>query len=76
MIKSAHDERYKSLLKHLIAARNAQGLSIRDLAALIDEPNQLVNNVENGVRKLTVHEYVQYCQALKIDPKAGLDILI
>jgi len=50
-------------------------LSMRDLALLIGEPHQFVGKIETGERRLDVFEYVQYCQALKIDPGKGLKLL-
>jgi hypothetical protein len=48
---------------------------MRDLAHLLDEPFQLINKIESAERKLSVHEYVQYCNALGIDASDGLKIL-
>ena len=75
MIKSLNEEKYKAFIAYLKAAREAQGLSIRDLGELIGEPNQIVHRIENGERKLTVQEYVQYCRALKIEPMPGIEML-
>ena len=72
MIKSAHDEKYKNLLKYLNTAREEQGLTVRMLGERLGEHNQLVSKIESGVRKLSVHEYVQYCDALGVDPLEGI----
>ena len=75
MIKSVYDPKYQSLLDYLKSARTGQGLTVRDLAILIDEPFQFISKIETGQRRLTVHEYVQYCEALKIDPIEGIKLL-
>lgn len=75
MIKNIHNTRYELLSKWLKDARLKRGLSVRDLAELIDEPFQLISKVERGQRRLNVYEYVQYCKALKIKPSDGLDLL-
>ncbi|MES2826484.1 MAG: helix-turn-helix transcriptional regulator [Pseudomonadota bacterium] len=75
MIKSVYNSRYQALLAYLKNARLEQGLTVRDVGELIDEPFQFVSKIENGQRKLTAHEFVQYCEFLKIDPIAGLKLL-
>ena len=75
MIKSVHHSKYQALLAYLKSARLEQGLTVRDLALLIDEPFQFVSKVETGQRRLTVHEFVQYCEALEIDPIEGVKLL-
>lgn len=72
MKKSITSAKYISLLSWLKAARNEKGLTMRDLAELIDEPHQFIGKVETGERRLDVYEYIQYCKALKIDPTEGL----
>ena len=76
MKKSIPSAKYLSLLSWLKKARNDQGLTMRDLADLIDEPHQFIGKVESGERKLDVYEYVQYCQALNIEPTEGIEYLL
>ncbi|WP_335989184.1 XRE family transcriptional regulator [Pseudoalteromonas sp. CH_XMU1449-3] len=75
MIKHINNSRYKALIDWLKTARIEQGLSVRDLGKLLDEPHQFVVKVETCERKLNVFEYVQYCEALKLDSKKGIDKL-
>lgn len=75
MIKSINTEKYQDLIDWLKAARLAKGLSIRDLALVIDEPFQFISKIETAQRKLNIHEYVQYCDALSLDPIEGLEII-
>lgn len=75
MIKSINTEKYQELLSWLKKGRLAQGLTVRDLALVIDEPFQFVSKIETAQRKLSIHEYVQYCEALHLDPVKGLEII-
>lgn len=75
MKKSIPSQKYLSLVSWLRDARLDQDLSMRDLAELIDEPHQFIGKIESGERRLDVYEYIQYCQALKIDPIDGIKIL-
>ena len=75
MIKSINTEKYAKLLDWLKAGRLSKELTVRDLALIIDEPFQFVSKIETAQRKLNIHEYVQYCQALNLDPVEGLKIL-
>jgi len=68
MIKSLNDEKYRAFLNELKSARLTQGLTVRDVGARIKEPNQFISKIESGARRLTVHEFVQYCRALDIEP--------
>ena len=75
MIKSINSEKYQLLLDWLKEERLSKGLSIRDLALIIDEPFQFISKIETAQRKLNIYEYVQYCEALNLDPTNGLKIL-
>ena len=75
MIKSIHHPKYKALIDWLIAARNTQGLTVRQLAELIDEDFPLITKIETRVRKLSAIEYYQYCEALKLNPMEGILIM-
>jgi transcriptional regulator with XRE-family HTH domain len=75
MIKSINTQIYQELLDLLKAARLNQGFTVRQLALIIDEPFQFISKIETGQRKLGIHEYVQYCEALNLDPSEGLAIL-
>tara|TARA_Y100000588_G_C13840436_1_gene747582 strand:+ start:186 stop:428 length:243 start_codon:yes stop_codon:yes gene_type:complete len=75
MIKHINDSRYKALIDWLKTARIEQGLSVRDLGKILDEPHQFVVKVETCERKINVFEYVQYCEALNLNARDGLDKL-
>ncbi len=75
MIKSINTEKYQLLINWLKNERLDKGLSIRDLAILIDEPFQFISKIETAQRKLNIYEYVQYCECLGLEPGVGLEIL-
>ncbi|HGY9583301.1 TPA: helix-turn-helix domain-containing protein [Vibrio harveyi] len=75
MIKYVNHPRYEALIAWLKTARLEQGLSVRELGVQIDESHQFVNKIELCQRKLNVFEFVQYCDALGLDPKEGIELL-
>ena len=75
MKKAIGSNQYASLLKWLKSAREGQGLSMRDMEALIHKPHSWIGKVESGERRLDVYEYVQYGQVLGIDPNDGIKLL-
>jgi ribosome-binding protein aMBF1 (putative translation factor) len=52
----------------LTQAREAAGLSKRDLSEKLERPNNFAHYVESGERQLTVCEFMEYAQACGADP--------
>lgn len=75
MFKSTNHQDYLKLIAWLKKSRLEKGLTVRQLGEMLDEPFQFVSKIENGQRNLSVHEYVQYCNALNIDANVGLKFL-
>ena len=75
MNKNTHAPKYEALIEWLISVRKDRGLTVRDVGLLIDEPFQFVSKVENCQRRLNVYEFVQYCEALGVEPKKGINIV-
>ncbi len=48
---------------------------MRDVGDLIAEPHSFVGKIESGERRIDVFEYVQYCEALEIEPSEGIEML-
>ncbi len=48
---------------------------MRDVGLLIDEPHSFIVKLESGDKRLNVYQYVQYCDALGLDPAEGLRFL-
>jgi transcriptional regulator with XRE-family HTH domain len=76
MNKAITSEKYNKLNLIFKERRLALGLSMRDLGEIIKEPHSFVQKVEANQRKLDIFQYVQYCEALKIDPAETLTILM
>jgi cytoskeletal protein RodZ len=76
MNKAITSDRYKQLNELFKAKRVAMGLSMRDLGIIIKEPHSFVQKVEASQRKLDVFQFVQYCEALELDPAEIIKILI
>ena len=75
MDKSTKNSRYALLIEWLRQERIKRGLTVREVGMLIDEPFQLVSKIENIERKLNVYEFVQYCEALGLEPIEGINLL-
>ena len=65
---SIHSSENTWLRQKFVARRQALGLSQRALAGRLDVVYSFVGKVENGDRRLDVHEFIAYCRALALDP--------
>ncbi|NLR76971.1 helix-turn-helix domain-containing protein [Leeia aquatica] len=63
-MKSIHDERYKQLVKQLISARVAAGVTQTVLSARLGKPQSYVAKVENLERRLDIVELVDWLAAV------------
>ncbi len=73
---SRNSNNYAALRAWLKEQRLDSGYTIRTLAEKLGVPHSIVGKIEDGSRKLEVFEFIEYCQALGVDPHAGLDILL
>jgi transcriptional regulator with XRE-family HTH domain len=64
--------RHGKLRKELAAARDAAGLTQRQLAAKLKRPPSYVGKVENGERRIEVFEFVDWAAACGVEPAAVL----
>jgi transcriptional regulator with XRE-family HTH domain len=55
--------------------RQAKGLTMRQLAEIINEPHSYIGKIEKGLRRLDVVELVWYCEYLGVDPKNAIDAI-
>ncbi len=74
-MKTIYSPAYRALLAWLREKRRAQGISMRDLAAKLGVPHSWIGKIETGERRLDVAEFVRLCEALEIDPHAGVKLL-
>ena len=73
---SRNSNNYAALRAWLKEQRLDAGYTIRTLAERLSVSHSIVGKIEDGSRKLEVFEFIEYCQALDVDPHVGLDILI
>lgn len=62
------DERYKGVVNRLKLRRQELGLSQQTLADRLGLHKQFVSRVELGERRLDFVEFVDFAQALELDP--------
>ncbi|MXZ87430.1 MAG: helix-turn-helix transcriptional regulator [Gemmatimonadetes bacterium] len=68
--KSVFTGEYELLLRRLISARDAAGLTQHQLALRLNRPQSFVSKYERGERRLDVVEFVTICRILAIDPSS------
>lgn len=76
MERSLYSKKYEALRKWLKEERlKKEALSIRKLAERLDVHHSIVGKIEQGERKLDIIEYVDYCEALGVDPLEGIQLI-
>jgi len=73
MKKSVHTAEYAVLRSELRSARDAAGMSQRDLAAILRVPHSWVAKVENGERRIDAVEFCWFITACGASPRPALD---
>lgn len=76
MKPSAYSQHYDKLRTWLRARREEKGLSLRAVSALVDRHHSVVGKMEQDRRRIDLIEYVEYCQALGVDPHEGLELVM
>lgn len=69
MKKQRYGRRYDKLRAILKAARLEAGLTQRELSALLKRDKNFAQVVEAGERALDTIEFLDYCEALGVDPR-------
>jgi len=67
MVKHLRTARHKALIAALKAAREAAGITQRELARKLDRAHSFVGKIESGERQLNVLEFCEYADALGAD---------
>ncbi|GFM77144.1 transcriptional regulator [Pseudomonas cichorii] len=67
-MKTIHNTRYQALLMLLLEAREAAGLTQKELATRLDRPQSFVSKTENAERRLDVIEFLEVCKGIGVDP--------
>ena len=66
-MKSVHSDRYKALLRALVAARKAAKITQAELAGFLGKPQSFVSKYESGERRLDVEEFLEVCELVDAD---------
>lgn len=71
-MKQRNGRRYNKLRAVLKAARIEAGLTQRELSARLKRDKNFVQLVESGERALDAIEFIEYAEALDLDPLEAL----
>jgi transcriptional regulator with XRE-family HTH domain len=75
-LKQRYSRRHEKLRTVLREARLEAGLTQQQLADRLKRSDNFVSYVERGERMLDVLEFIEYCKALRMDPRDGIDRLL
>ena len=67
--KTLRSRGHRILMGVLVAARQAAGLTQRDLAARLRRPRSFVGRIESGERRVDVIEFIEIARVLGVDPR-------
>ena len=76
MYKAIFSQQYSQLIDWLVRKRKESHISQRTLASELQIHHSIVGKVESRERRLDVVEYLQFCEALDIDPIEGMHAMI
>jgi transcriptional regulator with XRE-family HTH domain len=76
MRKTIYTGEYQALVLWLRAQRVARGMTMRDLAVLLDVPHSFIGKVETRERRIDLIEFVVICRTLSLSPHDGLDVVL
>jgi ribosome-binding protein aMBF1 (putative translation factor) len=65
-VKQLRSPRHRALIAAIVAARQAAGLTQRQLAAKLKRSNSFVWKLEAGERQLNVLEFIEIARVLEI----------
>ena len=72
-MKSVFSDQYTLMLKALVSARTACGLTQAELAEQLRKPQSFVSKYERGERRLDVIELIEIARHLDLDPHSIID---
>ena len=72
-LKSVFSDQYLLMLKALVDARQACGLTQTELAEQLRKPQSFVSKYERGERRLDVLELIEIARHLQLDPHKIID---
>lgn len=68
MLDLLRTRRYEALRKILKQSRNKLGLSQAEVASRIGRPQTYISDIETGVRRIDIIEFLRLAEVLGIDP--------
>lgn len=74
--KTLRTRGHRKLIEVLVAAREAAGLSQRDLAARLKRPHVFVGRNECGERRVDVVEFIEIARVMGNDPRQLFEKLL
>lgn len=76
MKTSAYSVQYDVLRNWLKAQREAKGLTLREVATLMDCHHSVIGKIEQARRKIDAVELVEYCEVLGVDPHEAIAMVL
>ena len=76
MRKSINSPEHTRLIRWLKNQRLHQELTMRQLAERLGVSHSFIGKIEQGERRLDVAEYLQYCEALAVNPSDGIKAML
>jgi len=70
--KTQHNVSYRKLPPYLREMRINAGLTQRDLAKLLNRPQNFIHRSETGGRRLDPIELILWCQKCRVNPKTAI----
>lgn len=68
MARSTHHLEYRALLALLRDLREGAGITQSEMAETLGNTQTFISKVERGERRIDVVEFVEFCEALEVDP--------
>jgi transcriptional regulator with XRE-family HTH domain len=73
---SLYSSEYDTLRLWLKNARSSSGLTIREVASILEVHHSIIGKVESGDRKLELFEFISYCEAVGANVEEGFKIAL
>lgn len=76
MKPSAYSKQYTDLRSWLKLKRLEKGLTIRDVAEILQRHHSVIGKLEQDRRRIDIIELLEYCRAVDADPHEAIDLLL
>ncbi len=76
-MKAIYDSNYRKLIGWLAAERKFKSVTQEELASALKYPSHnYISKIETFDKKLSLVEYVRFCEVLELDPREGIELLM